>query len=289
MPLGELLQLTALTLGLVICGTLLAAVLVGCFAIVVVLALAAGMGLWVLHAIGRAVTKLLEAAAAVAVVFALPLTARRGRAAVKLGYHHLSSHAGDEFLERNPRFVRVNYVRDELLAGVTYQPTPDWVTYTEVGYAFYVSGGAEPWEVQLGTEYSPASAGCPACGRPFLAVHGHLREEVDFGVRQVLHDGAFESLRRRQLGPQDPAVMGSGFHQDGQLHQVGGQACPRIPLAVVRMNEHRTRRAKRVVAEVWSVGQEQPVLSANLKGTEARTTRPQSRGQLLEYGVPVTR
>ena len=113
--------------------------------------------------------------------FALPLTARRGRVALKLGYHHLSSHAGDEFLERNPRFVRINYVRDAMLSGITYQPTPDWVTYTEVAYAFYVAGGAEPWEVQLGAEYSPASAGCPGCGRPFVAVHGHLREEVGFG------------------------------------------------------------------------------------------------------------
>ena len=35
-----------------------------------ILALGAGIGLWVLHTVGKAVTKLLEAAAAVAVVFA---------------------------------------------------------------------------------------------------------------------------------------------------------------------------------------------------------------------------
>lgn len=116
--------------------------------------------------------------------FALPLSTRRGPWALKLGYYHISSHVGDEFLERNPRFVRVNYVRDAVLTGVTYQPTPDWALYTEIAYAVYVAGGAEPWEVQLGTEYRPARAGCGGCSRPFVAVHGHLRQEVDF-------DGSF--------------------------------------------------------------------------------------------------
>ena len=31
---------------------------------------------------------------------------------MKLAYYHISAHIGDEFLERNPTFERVNYVRD---------------------------------------------------------------------------------------------------------------------------------------------------------------------------------
>jgi hypothetical protein len=112
--------------------------------------------------------------------FAFPLSTRRGAWAWKLGYSHLSSHVGDEFLERNPRFERVNYVRDAVMAGITYQPADEWVMYSEVGYAFYVAGGAEPWDVQLGTEYSPTSRGCSRCNGPFVAAHAHIREEVDF-------------------------------------------------------------------------------------------------------------
>jgi len=110
----------------------------------------------------------------------VPLTFRNGPLGVKFGYYHISSHVGDEFLARNPGFVRVNYVRDSLLYGLAYDVNPDLMIYGEVAYAFGVSGGAEPWEFQFGAEYSPVFAICPY-GAPFLAVNGHLREEVDFG------------------------------------------------------------------------------------------------------------
>lgn len=112
--------------------------------------------------------------------YAVPITARQGPLALKFGYAHLSSHVGDEFLERNLAFVRVNYVRESAFLGVTYEPLADWMTYAEAGYAVYVSGGAEPWEIQLGSEYSLPIERC-GCGRPFVAIHGHLREEADFG------------------------------------------------------------------------------------------------------------
>lgn len=112
--------------------------------------------------------------------FGVPFTSRRGPLAVKFAYYHISSHVGDEFLVRNPGFVRVNYVRDALVYGLTYSLNPDLKIYGEVSYAFYVAGGAEPWEFQFGAEYSPAVALCPL-GAPFLAVNGHTREEVDFG------------------------------------------------------------------------------------------------------------
>ena len=39
-------------------------------------------------------------------------TWRFGNAAYKAGYYHISSHTGDEFLQANPGFNRINYVRD---------------------------------------------------------------------------------------------------------------------------------------------------------------------------------
>jgi len=112
--------------------------------------------------------------------FGFPLTGRYGPVAVKLGYYHLSSHVGDEYLERNPGAVRRNYVRDAVAAGITYDLTGDLSVYGETGYAFYTSGGAKPWELQMGGEFHLPLERC-WCGTPFLAAHGHLREEVDYG------------------------------------------------------------------------------------------------------------
>ena len=112
--------------------------------------------------------------------YGVPLTWRRGPWAAKFAFYHLSSHVGDEFLVRNPGFQRLNYVRDALLLGVSYDPTPDWRVYGEAGYAVHTDGGAEPWELQFGAEYSPVVRN-GIHGSPFFAVNAHLREEVDWG------------------------------------------------------------------------------------------------------------
>lgn len=111
----------------------------------------------------------------------VPLTYREGPFQAKLGYYHISSHLGDEFLLKHPGFNRINYVRDALVAGVGYFPHP-WIrTYFEVGWAvIFTSGGAKPWEVQTGFEVdSRRPTGLR--GEPFFAMNIHLREEVNWG------------------------------------------------------------------------------------------------------------
>lgn len=110
----------------------------------------------------------------------VPLTFRRGPWALKFGYYHLSSHLGDEFMITNPSVPRINYVRDSLVLGIALHPHPDWRLYSEVGYAFYIDGGALPWELQFGAEFSPAEP-TTIFGAPFAACNGHLRQENDFG------------------------------------------------------------------------------------------------------------
>jgi len=98
--------------------------------------------------------------------------------AVKAGYYHLSSHAGDEFLINNPGFARINYVRDSLIVGLTeYFADDDWSVYGEFAYAFNAEDGAEPIELQYGIQYAPMVTGWP--GTPYAAINGHTRE--DFG------------------------------------------------------------------------------------------------------------
>ncbi len=111
----------------------------------------------------------------------LPLTYREGPFQAKLGYYHISSHLGDEFILKNPGFDRRNYVRDALVAGVGYFPHP-WIrTYFEVGWAvIFTSGGAKPWEVQTGFEIDTRRP-TGFRGEPYFAMNIHLREEVNWG------------------------------------------------------------------------------------------------------------
>ncbi len=113
----------------------------------------------------------------------------RNRWQARFGYYHISSHLGDEFLLRNPGYPRLNYVRDELVLGLSYFLTDDLRLYSDVGGAFYTSGGAQPVELQFGAEFSPAF---PTGLRPvpFFAVHGNLRQDLDFGGYLVVQGGA---------------------------------------------------------------------------------------------------
>jgi hypothetical protein len=111
--------------------------------------------------------------------FGIPLTMRKGAWQAKFGYYHLSSHLGDEFMVRNNTLDRLNYVRETLMLGVGLFLNPNFRLYGEVDYAFWIDGRAKPWEFQFGAEYSPIDA--PRFrGSPFMAVNGHLHQEVNF-------------------------------------------------------------------------------------------------------------
>jgi hypothetical protein len=120
--------------------------------------------------------------------FGIPITYGRGNTQYKFAYYHLSSHVGDEFLENNPGFARINYSRDAFVLGVSHYPWPALRLYGEIGFAFYTDGGAEPWEFQFGIDYAPADD-TGIRGAPFAAANAHLREDVDFGGSGVLQAG----------------------------------------------------------------------------------------------------
>lgn len=112
--------------------------------------------------------------------FGVPLTyTEDGKVHYKFGYYHLSSHLGDEFIARAGTNDRINYVRDAIIFGTSYNANECLRVYGEIAYAFFTAGGAEPWEIQFGAEYSkPGPTGFQ--GTPFVATNAHLREEVDF-------------------------------------------------------------------------------------------------------------
>jgi hypothetical protein len=117
----------------------------------------------------------------------IPITFGWGRHRTRLGYYHLSSHLGDEFLLKNPDYDRLNYARDVLYIGHAIYLTPEWRIYGQAGWAFYTDV-SQPWEFQFGVEYAPAGA-TGIHGAPFFAVNGHLREEVDYGGSLTVETG----------------------------------------------------------------------------------------------------
>ena len=112
--------------------------------------------------------------------FGVQWTRRANGTALKVGYYHISSHLGDEFLLANPGFTRINYVRDSFILGVTRDLATNWQGYGEIGYAFGADGGAEPLELQFGLQYDQRNR-VNTQGAPFAAANVHLRQEADFG------------------------------------------------------------------------------------------------------------
>jgi hypothetical protein len=146
-------------------------------------------------------------------VFGFPITWGDEHWQWKCGYAHLSSHMGDEFAISHPGALndRINYVRDSIVLGTSYYVTPAWRVYGETGWAFNASGGAEPWDVQFGTELS--RPGPTTCWTPFVAANVRLREELDFGGDATLQ---FGWLRRSIL---DHTLRIGGQYYNGKSNQ----------------------------------------------------------------------
>jgi len=117
----------------------------------------------------------------------VPLTYGYGRHRLKLAYYHLCSHLGDEFLLDNLLYPRLNYVRDVLSLGYAYYVTDNVRLYAEMGWGFYTDV-SEPWEFLFGAEYAPSQP-TGIRGAPFAAIHGHLRQEIDFSGNLVVQAG----------------------------------------------------------------------------------------------------
>jgi hypothetical protein len=132
----------------------------------------------------------------------VPIVYSRGQWQFKTGYHHLSSHLGDEYMILNPTATRINYMRDSWMFAVGYYYTDNLRLYGEVDYAFAVDGGAQPIELQFGFDWSPAVRG----GAPFFATYCDLRQELDYGGYFVVQTGwqwrGGEAMKTFRLGAQ---------------------------------------------------------------------------------------
>jgi hypothetical protein len=120
--------------------------------------------------------------------FGTPFSYGYGNYQMKFGYFHICSHLGDQFILSDPGYERVQYVRNALVWGHSYNWTPDLRIYGEASWAFEYSGAAKAWEIQFGIEYSPAGP-TGWCPKPFVAVNTDLHQEDNFGGNLVFETG----------------------------------------------------------------------------------------------------
>jgi len=123
--------------------------------------------------------------------YGLVLTASRpGDVAFKFGMLHDSSHVGDEYAERSGR-LRINYTREELVAGVSCAAGGKWRTYAEGGYG-YVFGNDElmkPGRAQAGLEYDACKGGRQRCTGWYGALDLSATEERNWRLDTALQTG----------------------------------------------------------------------------------------------------
>lgn len=70
----------------------------------------------------------------------------------RIGTLHDSPHVGDEYAERTGR-KRIGSTREEVIAGASWNFTPQWRVYTEGGYGYNLENFQDPWRLQAGVEY----------------------------------------------------------------------------------------------------------------------------------------
>lgn len=118
----------------------------------------------------------------------MPLTYRKGRLEMSLGYYHYCSHIGDEYVLQHPNFNRINYVRESIVLGLGAYLNPNLRLYWESSWAFYTDGQARPWKFQFGADFC-TNEPTGAAGAPFFAINGHLHEETDFSGSMTVQTG----------------------------------------------------------------------------------------------------
>jgi hypothetical protein len=119
--------------------------------------------------------------------------------ALRLALFHDSSHVGDEYAERTGR-RRLNYTRQEYLAGVSWVCGGGWRTYAEAGYGYDLRNERvmQPWRLQYGLEYErPTRLGRGAADW-YAAADLSTYEENDWDKNVTLQTGL--AVRRSALG-----------------------------------------------------------------------------------------
>lgn len=109
-----------------------------------------------------------------------------GDVAWKLQPWHITSHLGDEIIEREG-LQRISYARNELALGVSVDLGGEARAYAEAGWGFSVGDPNDPWRAQVGAEFV-VPLGRPAVGF-FGAANLTAFQEIDWDVQFAAQAG----------------------------------------------------------------------------------------------------
>ena len=109
---------------------------------------------------------------------------------LRVGTLHDSSHLGDEYIESTGR-QRIEYTREEFLAGARYSPLASLSSYLEYGWAYDLRNEdlMEEGRVQLGLEFEPEPMLWNQRLAPFAALDVGAYEEDDWEGNLSLQAG----------------------------------------------------------------------------------------------------
>ena len=108
----------------------------------------------------------------------------------RFGLHHISSHLGDEYVERTGR-LRLDYTREEYLAGVAFALGERAQAYVEGGHAYDRRNRAlqKHGRIQVGLQYeAPPSVWKNRLGW-YVALDLSAYEERDWNINAALQAG----------------------------------------------------------------------------------------------------
>lgn len=146
--------------------------------------------------------------------FGFPFLYRDGDVTIKFHLWHLTSHMGDEIMERENR-KRESYGVNEVSAGISWIPSPPFRVYAELGVALDTSTATDNGRVQVGGEW----IGEPWLGKlaPFAALDLSSRNEIEWGVNSTAQFGLMLRREDKANGPRLHLEYYRGHDQQTQF------------------------------------------------------------------------
>lgn len=130
-------------------------------------------------------------------------TTLRPGLALRVGALHNSAHVGDEYIERTGR-LRLNYTREEAVAGLSWRVDRHWRTYGEYAHGYDLRNEAvqAPGRAQAGLEYEAPTPWWSGRLGWYAAIDVSAMEERDWRVDTGVNVGLVTRVgeRRWRLG-----------------------------------------------------------------------------------------
>lgn len=132
-------------------------------------------------------------------IMALSLEIRNSEAfAHRFGIHHISSHVGDELIERTG-LKRINYTRQEMRYGLMWFMSPHWQSYAEIGKGYDLRNKAlqKLWRSEIGFQYENEKYWMSKLGW-YMGADFSSYEENNWDINTSLHLGLISRANERK-------------------------------------------------------------------------------------------